>query len=174
MGVDGGARQTDGKSRERRARPQSGNGMRMAAKGIVEAGDHQRTLDAARRLGLPAAALGIAAVACRTPSGAGGTARRRSHRGDCDRSLASRALTHFVAWRLNGSTVQVRMERARSIVREYEASRQEFQGLLRMEIGSKEVDVEDAWDVALYMVLASQVHFESEGWVGLWWSLPSV
>lgn len=36
-------------------------------------------------------------------------------------SLARRSLTHFVAWRLNGSTVQARMEQARSIVREYEA-----------------------------------------------------
>ena len=34
----------------------------MVAKGIVEAGDHQHALDAARHPGLPAAALGIVAV----------------------------------------------------------------------------------------------------------------
>lgn len=111
-------------------------------------------------------------------------------------SVVRRPMAHFVAWRLNGTTAEARAEQARSIVREYEASREEFQGLLRMEIGSNEADADDAWDVALYMVFASredldayrihqehirlkaligpmraaraQVDFESEGWGELW------
>ena len=76
-------------------------------------------------------------------------------------SDSRKALAHFVAWRLNGTTAQARVEQARRIVKEYEASRDEFQGLVRMEIGRNGADIDDAWDVVLYMVFASREDFEA-------------
>ena len=46
-------------------------------------------------------------------------------------------------------------------MQESEASRDEFQGLVRMEIGSHVADIDDAWDVVLYMVLASREDFDA-------------
>lgn len=71
-------------------------------------------------------------------------------------SAPTKAVAHFVTWRLNGSSAQDRVEQARRIVQQYQAARDEFRGLLRMEIGANMMDAADAWDVALYMVFASR------------------
>lgn len=70
------------------------------------------------------------------------------------------AIAHIVTWRLNGETPDKRSQQAHELVHVFESSRSEFQGLLRMELGRNIIDVEDAWDVALYMVFESREHLE--------------